>query len=83
MQSVLLVVFVPARSQDVVPGCGLVTLKTLVDTGVRLTSITRRNHLEVHHVVAWWCLMALGVSTPTSARFASWPIVSDCIVLLP
>ena len=47
------------RSQDVVPERGLVTLKALVDTGVRLTSNTRRNHLEVHHVVTRRRLMAL------------------------
>lgn len=55
-----LVVLVPAGTQNVVPRGGLVTLEALVDSGVRLAGNTRRNHLEMHHVVTRWRLMTLG-----------------------
>lgn len=51
--------FVPASSLDIVPARGLVALVTLLDSGVRFTRDLCRDHLEVHHVVARRCLVAL------------------------
>ena len=53
------VVFVPADASNVVPDRGLVALITLVHLCVGLSRYTRRNHVEVHHGVARWSLMAL------------------------
>jgi len=55
-----LVMFIPTGAFDVIPRGGLVALRTLVDSRVRLTSDASRNHLEVHHVVAGRRLVALG-----------------------
>jgi len=52
--------FIPTGAFDVIPRGGLVALRTLVDSRVRLTSDASRNHLEVHHVVAGRRLVALG-----------------------
>ena len=54
------VVFVPTDPLDVVERISSVTQEALVRLGVFLPRDRFRHHLEVHHVVARRCLMALG-----------------------
>ena len=56
-------VLVPTDSFDVVPRIRLMAQEALVHLGVFLTSDRFRHHLEMHHVVAWGRLMALGAIT--------------------
>lgn len=50
---------VPTDVLDVVPGIGLVAGATLFDAGMLLTGYSLGDHLEMHHVVAGWRLVAL------------------------
>ena len=54
------VVFVEADAFDVVPRSCLMAEEALVHLGLLHASGRHRNHFEVHHVVAWRGLMALG-----------------------
>ena len=51
--------FVKADSLDVVPRGRLMAEEALADLRVRLARDAHRNHFEVHHVMARWCLMTL------------------------
>lgn len=61
-------VFVIAGHLDVVPRGRLVAKVTLIDFGMWLTGDLGRNHLKMHHVMAWWTLMALS----TIGRACRW-----------
>lgn len=54
-----LMMLVPTDILDVVPGINLVARATLFDADMLLTGHPLRDHLEMHHIMAWWRLVAL------------------------
>ena len=57
---VRLMVFVKANAFDVVPGSRLMAEEALGHLRILQVRDAHRDHLEVHHVMTWWGLMALG-----------------------
>ena len=62
--------FVKADSLDVVPRGRLMAEEALADLRVRLARDAHRNHLEVHHVMAWRGLVTLAAGLRDGRRVA-------------
>lgn len=65
--------FVPTNSFDVVPSIGLMAEKALRHVSVLYSRNLHRHHLEVHHVVARWSLVALRTIHRQRRRMAKLP----------
>lgn len=59
---------VPANSANIVPGIGLMAEVALLNPGIVLARHRLRDHLEMMHVVAWRCLVALRTIRRTGRR---------------